>query len=375
MLRVHHDVRVFASALARSIDDEAVPRALVPRTRWPAGFVPSLVALANDSGLGALYVPRIHELVLEHAIARATDKRERQRLARQRWGDGATRLSWAGRESTLAELALTLLEAGSAAAAAPAQAPGNDVDDAIDALPLARLTRFAESTGLAIRVAFEPELVADAASGEGAPYLRPRPYRVRDLVRLGAHEIHGHLIAAENARHQPLALLRIGCAGSWEDQEGTALVLEEQAGTWDAARRRTLAARVLAVLMWLDDASETEAAQVLVDEHGFDPSAARIVARRAFRAGGTARDLAYLVGYSRVRSAVDAKVADLDALRMGRVSVASLSELARHRESGLVAPPRHRPSLAKSLRETFSGTSFATSPPSRAASFTRFDDT
>lgn len=370
LLALHHDVRVHASRIARSASSRAIPNR---PTKW-ADF-DAIRKRAEECGEPSLYVPRVDELELEHALI-GTSKAVRQRASRARWGDGTTSLVWNGRDTTLVELARAILARDAwAFGPRPASAPiGARARRVVDDNPTERLARFAHASGLRVDVRFEPELVADAASGEHVLYLRPKDFRVGDLIRLGAHEVHGHLVAAANAREQPLSLLRIGCASSWEDQEGVALVLEQRAGALDESRLRTLAARVLAVVSWFEGATETDACRTLV-ELGVEPDCAATASRRAFRQGGTARDLAYLTGYARVAVALDEGSATLDELRMGRVSLAALPALRDLAAEGLVAPPRHRPSLAISLRETFSGTSLATSPPRRAASFTKLEET
>lgn len=377
MLEANHDLRLFASSLARGETHGSSARRARARPD-----VETMFALADRTGIGDVLEPRVRELAIEHAAIDARGS-ERKRLARERWGDGTTRVVWRGREVAVSELAREIVRdprsfafgVGVDAGADPnARMPVRDAD-AVDPDPLARLTRFAAVSGLNILVRFEPSLVAEAAAGERTLHLRPRALHIRDVVRLAAHEIHGHLVAAENATLQPLLLLRIGCAGSWEDQEGVSLTLEAAAGALDDARATTLAARTLAVECWLDGADEAETARALERDFGVPAETACVSARRTHRSSGTARDLAYLVGYARVRTAIDAGAATLDELRMGRVSVSALPTLRRLASAGLVVSAAHRPSLAVSLRETFSGTSFATSPPSRAASLTRFDDT
>ena len=110
-------------------------------------------------------------------------------------------------------------------------------------------------------------------------------------------------------------------AGSFGDQEGVALWLEESAGAMDGHRLRTLAARVLATDGMHRGASFGEIARLLHLDHGFRPAHAIAIAERAYRGGGVARDVGYLAGWLRVRSAILARDVTLDELRSGRVGL------------------------------------------------------
>ena len=76
-----------------------------------------------------------------------------------------------------------------------------------------------------------------------------------------------------------------------------------------------------------------------------------------------------------MRRAVAEGVADVEALRQGRVSLDALPQLRRLREAGALRPSPFQPSLARSLSATGFGTSASTSPPSFAASLMRLEET
>jgi len=360
LVAVHRPMRHAFAAMAHGLPASAADR--------PADSAfDRLRVLASDSGLDAIYGPRIDELRVERDAI--FDQGDARRLANAaRYGSATTEIANDAREGaciTLATLATHLASTEVVSQGARPDAPF--VADAP-----ARLAAFARASGLSIRVVVEPSLVADAASGESTLFLAPRAFQEVDVIRLAAHEIAGHLVAAANAREQPLALLRVGTAGSWDDQEGLALTLEHAAGALDAARRRRLGARAVAALVYLEggvaaDARERLAALLVPED------VAAVAIRRAFRGGGHARDLAYLRGVVRVTCALEAGEVTVDELRMGRVSLEALGRLRELR--GVARESVHRPSFAYSLFATFSGTSFETSPPSLAASLTRFDAT
>lgn len=355
LVAVHALVRAAVARLAEAGSPDA-------STRPADSAFARLGALADASGLAELYRPRIAELALETESLFAHGE-SRRAANERRYGPAAVDVPSGEGTIRLDALAEALAVTDGEADASP------PTDDAPGLL-----LRFAESMRLAIRVVREPSLVADAATGERTLFLTDRPLTLRSVARLAVHEIAGHLVSSANARAQPLAILRVGTAGSWDDQEGVALALEHDAGLLDAPRRRRLGARAIAAIVYLEGGDAADADRRLRGI-GVAEDLRAIAIRRAFRAGGSARDLAYLRGYSRVGAALSAGRTTLDELRTGRVSIEALERLRELRREGLVVPSPQRPSLAYSLAATFSGTSFETSPPRRAASFTRFDDT
>lgn len=198
-----------------------------------------------------------------------------------------------------------------------------------------------EAAGLEVDVRVEPRLGAGAAAGDRTVFVASRAFGRHECVRLVAHEVLGHAVAAANGATHPLRIVELGTAGSFADQEGVAIALEEEAGALDAFRWRVLAARVVATDRMHAGASFGETALSLHRDHGLPADLAVVTAERAYRGGGVARDAGYLAGYLRVRAALDRGDATLDELRMGRVSLASLEALR-----ALGIDPPHRPSTS-----------------------------
>lgn len=337
---------------------------------------------ATDAGpAAALYAARIDEMRADAEILRAVGRPERLRpLCRARFGCGRVLVRWGGATVDLAAFARAIVSAVAPtreprrlAARAPADRP------CVEALA----RRLVRRVGLDVSIRVEPRLTASAASGDRTLLLADRAFGVREALRVLVHEVLGHLTVAANGRAQPLGLCAIGTAGSLVDQEGLAVLLEERSGLLDAARLRMLAGRVLAVDSVHQGASFTETARALVREHGFDPSDAVVLAERAHRGGGLARDAIYLRGWLRVREAVARDESALEALWRGRVGLDDRCALDALVRLGLVRRARVQPdpaqlvpeleSLAASRRATAGGTSARTSPPSRATSFTRLE--
>lgn len=329
--------------------------------------------LARASWFGALYEARLEELELDLAIIDAWGDAKRVRpLSARRYGRGDELVRTSEGESPLFRVARSLLS--SVPVRVPELGTLKPDSDARDERTVAAYIRHAAlGIGLDVEVKVEPRLASLAATGERTVFLADRLFSVREARRLTAHEVFGHLVVAANARAQPLRLLQIGLAGSFADQEGLALYLEEALDLMCNERLRTLAARVVATVQLHDGASFGDTAQSLVREHGFSAAAAVSIAERTYRGGGVARDAGYLAGFLRVRAAITSGATDVDELRRGRVSLASLEPLRELERRGFVQAPCYRPSLALSRKLTFGGTKAETSPPSEAASLTMLE--
>jgi len=234
---------------------------------------------------------------------------------------------------------------------------------------------YAQHVGLHIAVRIDPTLIANAAVGERTVFISDRLFGAHEARRLATHEVYGHLVSGFNGRTQTLGVLAVGTAGSFGDQEGVAIYLEELAGLVDSYRQRTLAGRLLATHAMHAGVSFGDAARILVDEHEFSAPGAVTLCERAFRAGGVARDAVYLTGWLRVRRAVSRGETTLAELQLGKVSLSAIGELRRLARQGLVGQPVYLSNLASNLGSTGAGTRLATLPPSLATSLTRFDAT
>lgn len=366
---------------ARLVEAHRLGRRFVPSWSTPADPVAPAARhalaharrLAGDGPLGALYRARLDELELELDLRDALGTpRTVRALARRRWPTGASRpFATSASGPTLREVADALLDEVAPdeeeRASVPASGPGSLQELVLGLAALA---------GLTIKVSIEPGLVARAAAGERTVFLADTRFGEREARRLAVHEVLGHLVAAANARSQPLALLSVGTAGAFEDQEGLALALEELAGLLDARRVRTFAARVLATDAVHEGADPNDVVTLLVGERGLSVDDAIAITERSFRGGGLTRDASYLFGWMRVRRALRRADTTIDELRWGKVALDALPALRALRDACVLREPGpHRPSLASNLDATGPGTSSFTSPPSVAASLMRFEDT
>ena len=299
-----------------------------------------LLELAGPGPVADLYLRRFEELELDVAMIESLGRGALVRpLAARRYGTGAQMVSHAGRQQTLAEVAARILEL------APDEAEPRDLPPDGGPASMAGALRVAITAArLDVDVRVEPRLGAGAAAGDRTVFVASRGFGRRECVRLVAHEVLGHAVAAANGARHPLRLVETGTAGSFEDQEGTSIALEEAAGTLDASRWRVLAARVVATDRMHAGAAFGETARALHRDLGLPADVAVVTAERAYRGGGVARDAGYLAGYLRVRAALERGETTLDELRQGRVSLSALPVL---RAIGVV--PMHRPSTEEVL--------------------------
>jgi len=310
----------------------------VPRSVWRD--LDEARVLAPQSEAAELHFARLDELELELTLMEVLGEPRRVRpMAARLYGTGDRPVRYEGEAMRLAEAAERILETVHGQAEPPSLPAAGEGSAA------ALMHAVAERAGLRIEVEVEPRLVANAAAGERTLFLAERRFGAREARRLAAHEILGHLVAAANGRAQPLALLSVGTADAFTDQEGLALALEERAGLMSDHRKRTLAARV-----WVTDrmhagATFESAVRHLASELSFSASEAVALGERAWRGGGVARDAAYLFGWLRIREALDEGRATIDELRLGRVSLAALPTLRRMLEQGTIRPGPFRPSL------------------------------
>jgi uncharacterized protein (TIGR02421 family) len=341
-------------------------------TRVPAdGFrlLDSLRRMAADLPGEGLYRAKLDEVELDLMLIEAIGQpRLVRRLAARRYGDGDTIAPTAQGPMPLRRCARMILDA-LAPSSEPRELPATGVPGSLGSL----VHELAAACGIEVQVRVDPRLSAGAATGEHTVFVAARRFGRNEARRLAVHEVLGHLLCAANGRRQPLRLLEWGTADSFVDQEGVALLAEEAAGLLDSTRLRTLAGRIVAADCMHRGASFAETSRRLHREEGFAPAEAIAIAERAYRGGGVARDVAYLLGWLRVHAAISAGEATLDELRAGRLSLSALPEVRALRELGYAREAALRPNFSRSFLSTSSGTSPRRSPPNDAASLIRLE--
>jgi hypothetical protein len=185
------------------------------------------------------------------------------------------------------------------------------------------LGRLIGSLKIGARVALVPDLASAAAAGDGVVLVRPGVSHTESAARrIALHEVIGHVLPRIVARAELLGLFRVGSASGSDDEEGRALLLEERQELLSNSRRRELGVRHLGALAVRKGADWVELVR-LVLHCGFAIRDALRLAARIARGGGLAREIVYLPGFFRVRTALIAEPALEAYLSRGRVSVAS----------------------------------------------------
>ena len=327
--------------------------------------------IADRAEAPDLYLPRLEELETELLLLESLGRTKQVRPM-------AARLFGTGSERVFDDEASTVLDAAHEILASCASEPEPKTVPAVSPRGLNLrdlMLAYARHVGLQIAVRVDRRLIANAAVGERTVFIADRLFGAHEAQRLATHEVYGHLVSGFNGRTQVLGVFAMGTAGSYGDQEGVAIYLEELAGLLSPARRRTLAGRLLATHAMHAGVSFSDVARALVDEHAFSPAESVVLCERAFRAGGVARDAVYLTSWLRVRRAVDRGDTSLAELQVGKVSIAALPEIRRLMDCGRVSGPTYLSNLARSRGWTAGGTRPATSRPSLATSFTKVDAT
>ena len=277
--------------------------------------------LSGSPGWCKLYVDRAAELLLEAHAAEAVGCPDFAQRARERYPvaggrDGRRAAEWA-RNWT-------------GASSTPAAGQAHPSDDERDPLSLfSAMRRAVGEFRLPFRVRLTPDLPCAAATGERLILVRAGTFHTESAVRrIVLHEIEGHAVPRARAAHEPLGLFLVGSAGGADDEEGRALLLEENAGCLDGSRRSELARRHFAALSVRDGANWVDTAELLLDL-GADLKGAFELATRVHRGGGLAREVVYLPAFARVRAALGEEPELSDWLARGRLSIAAARELRK----------------------------------------------
>jgi len=289
-----------------------------PSLRRALDAAEGVIARTAETPIERVYLERVRELSIEAALCAAAGSGAVASLARSRFESPSIRVQ---REASAAAASWLGLER----TAARGDTVVSDADD--DRSLLSRMRRAVGRFRLPFSVMPSAALTPLAATGDRTILIATgRAVTEDDVTRTVLHEIEGHAMPRTRSLEAVSALFRAGTARGADDQEGRALLLEERAGLLGPSRRRQLAARHNAVEWMLDGATFADVARALVDEHGFDPAEAVIVAERAFRGGdgehpGVGRERVYIEALVRVRAHLAERPADERILESGQVAV------------------------------------------------------
>ncbi|OBX20670.1 hypothetical protein A9995_02950 [Erythrobacter sp. QSSC1-22B] len=196
---------------------------------------------------------------------------------------------------------------------------------------------------------FQCEVVVDPTPGTSlyvsqgdfhvAHDFRTSRSRVDPLIQ---HEIGTHAVTRHNGLRQPLHTLAGGLADYDELQEGVAVLAEYLAGYLPAQRLRTLAARVVAAHMAVEERAGPEIYACLVDECRIDSKTAFNTALRAKRGGGLTKDALYLKGLAELLAYLRGGGA-FEILFLGKFALKHLHSLETLIDDGILHQPEILP--------------------------------
>ena len=268
---------------------------------------------------GELYLDRVAELLLEAELVRQINTAMFRGLAECRYGAG---------EPSAAACAATWAERWLGETSGPSEHLHLSDDDGDPESLLSALRRIVGARRLPVRVEVRADLLSVAAATEEQIFVRPGVWlRERDVVRIVAHEIDGHVVPRLRARGRSPGLFVLGTARA-EDEEGRALAIEQTTAGFDTHRRRELAWRHQAALTVRSGASWVDTVDWLLD-HEAPLDMAVLLATRCHRGGGLAREIVYLPALARFLDAGGLSGAIDDWMSMGRIGIDAAGRLAQ----------------------------------------------
>lgn len=196
---------------------------------------------------------------------------------------------------------------------------------------------------------------SDAAAGDSSVGIRRAArFSERELNRIYVHECETHILRTRNGERQPFRTLfyygfprSSDAAGSYlATEEGLATLHEELAGLLSNDRKRSLAARVLAVyLMDHENMAFGDMFDCLVDQHGMDRDSAYSITERVHRGGGFTKDHIYYAGYREVRKLYETDLESFALLYLGKIGIDWLDFVrsAYADGDGCLFPAKHLP--------------------------------
>ncbi len=155
------------------------------------------------------------------------------------------------------------------------------------------------------------------------------------------HELGVHMVTTVNSDLQQLKVFKLGLPGNTYTQEGLAILAEYMTGNMNLPRLQTLALRVIAVKMMVNNHDFSHTFNTLVNDYDCHVDDAFRLTARVYRGGGFTKDFLYLRG---VNDALKAYAQDsLEGLYVGKTGFAYLKLINEMMARGMVTKPTHLP--------------------------------
>ena len=162
-------------------------------------------------------------------------------------------------------------------------------------------------------------------------------FTAKELVAFAYHELGVHMLTTVNAKRQDLKVFSLGLTGNTQAQEGLAIYSEYCSGNLTLSRLKTLALRVIAVNLMLQQREFTSTYQTLVREYGVSNDDAFTLTTRVYRGGGFTKDYLYLKGFRDIVKL--SKTMPLDNLLVGKTGLLDLPTINEMVERHLLLKP------------------------------------
>lgn len=209
-------------------------------------------------------------------------------------------------------------------------------------------TRFREAIdgyGFDCRVELSGRIVARAmvSSGRRRVLLNRRSrFTATEILALIHHELGVHMVTTINAGQSPLKIFKLGLPGNTQTQEGLALLSEYLSGNLTLSRLKTLAHRVMAVHMMVQNYDFSRTFKALTDDFGLSGEDAFTLTVRVFRGGGFTKDYLYLTGL-RQALRMYRSGADMRSLFVGKTTFFFHDTIKEMIERSLIERPAYLP--------------------------------
>ncbi|MBU0942824.1 MAG: flavohemoglobin expression-modulating QEGLA motif protein [Proteobacteria bacterium] len=199
--------------------------------------------------------------------------------------------------------------------------------------------------GFHCQVELSSRMVARATVSSGRRKVlinRSAHFTETEIQALIHHELGVHMVTTINSNTQGLKIFKLGLAGNTETQEGLAILSEYLSGNLTLERIKTLAHRVMAVHMMVQNYDFSKTYKALADDFGMSKEDAFSMSVRVYRGGGLTKDYLYLTGLRKLLQLYHSGT-DLQPLFIGKTSIAFLDTLKEMLDRKVVTSPVHLP--------------------------------
>lgn len=202
--------------------------------------------------------------------------------------------------------------------------------------------------GIQCKVEVTDKIIASAMVDNGKKTILINKSMKMNKTEINAlihHELGVHMVTTLNADLQELKIFKLGLPGNTYTQEGLAILTEYLTGNMNLPRLKTLALRVIAVKMMINQYDFSHTFKTLMNDYGIDRDEAFRLTARVYRAGGFTKDFLYLRGLKDALK-IHSKES-LESLYIGKTSFAYLKTINEMTERGMVSRPVHLPMYLK----------------------------